>query len=87
MASDAGDAMLSVTPAQALIDVPRRIAAQGLAPGETVTLTARTVRGPGVAWRSQVRVQAGADGTVDLQRDAPLSGACDHSRPMGETPS
>ncbi len=70
----ASDARLSVTPAEALIDVPRRIAAQGLAPGETVTLTARTVRGPGVAWRAQVRVQAVAAGTVDLQRDAPLAG-------------
>lgn len=66
--------MLSVTPIEGLIDVPRRIAAEGLAPNEAVTLTARTVRGPNVAWRAQVRVQADANGTVDLQRDAPLPG-------------
>ncbi|MBS0455010.1 MAG: acyl-CoA thioesterase/BAAT N-terminal domain-containing protein [Proteobacteria bacterium] len=71
----ASDAMLSVTPVEALIDVPRRISAQGLTPGETVTLTARTVRGPDVAWRSQVRLTADANGTIDLQRDAPLPGA------------
>ena len=39
---------LSITPEDALIDVPRRIALQGLAPGEEVTLESRTLRGPGV---------------------------------------
>lgn len=63
-----------ITPAEALIDVPRRITAEGLEPGETVELTARTLRGPGIAWRAQVRVRADARGTVDLARDAPLYG-------------
>lgn len=66
--------MLSIAPVEALIDVPRRIAAQGLAQGEVVTLTSRTVRGPNVAWTAQVRMQADANGSVDLQRDAPLPG-------------
>jgi dienelactone hydrolase len=65
--------LLSVTPAEALIDVPRRIAVQGLAPGEEITLSTRTVRGPGVVWRSTARFRADAQGKVDLQRDAPLS--------------
>ena len=44
--------MLSVTPEDALIDVPRRIAVTGLSPGKEVVLHTRTVRGPGVVWRS-----------------------------------
>lgn len=67
--------MLHVTPADALIDVPRRIAADGLAPGERVRIESRTVRGPGIAWTAQVALVADADGTVDLGRDAPLPGS------------
>jgi hypothetical protein len=44
--------MLQVTPRDALIDVPRRIAVDGLAAGEEVAISTRTVRGPDVAWRS-----------------------------------
>ena len=40
--------MLSITPQDALIDVPRRIAVTGLAPGEAVDIDAHTVRGPGI---------------------------------------
>ena len=67
--------MLHATPADALIDQPRRIAADGLVPGEEITLTSRTVRGPGIAWTAQVRLRADAQGTVDLERDAPLHGS------------
>jgi dienelactone hydrolase len=65
---------LSVTPQDALIDVPRRIEVTGLQAGEVVTVTSRTVRGPGVAWHASARFAAGADGVVDLGRDAPLAG-------------
>jgi dienelactone hydrolase len=65
--------LLSITPAEALIDVPRRIAVEGLAPGEEITLSTRTVRGPDVIWRSTARFRADAQGMIDLQRDAPLS--------------
>ena len=68
-------AVLSISPADALIDVPRRIAVDGLAAGEEVTLTSRTVRGPGVAWTASASFRADALGTLDLQRDAPLSGS------------
>lgn len=67
--------MLSVTPEDALIDVPRRIAVAGLSPGEEVVLHTCTVRGPGVVWRSSAAFRADAHGEVDLQRDAPLSGS------------
>lgn len=67
-------AQLSITPSDALIDVPRRIAVEGLAPFEDITLSTRTLRGPGVAWRSTACYRADAQGIVDLQRDAPLAG-------------
>lgn len=68
---------LSVTPAVALIDAPRRIAAHGLDAGETVTLQGRTVRGAGALWLSGARFVADAKGTVDLARDAPCKESVD----------
>jgi dienelactone hydrolase len=75
--------MLQVTPRDALIDVPRRIAVDGLAAGEEVAISTRTVRGPDVAWRSSARYRADARGVVDLQRDAPLSGSYEGVSAMG----
>jgi dienelactone hydrolase len=66
---------LSVTPADALIDVPRHIVASGLAPGALITLVSSTLRGPGVVWRASADCRADDQGTVDLQRDAPLRGS------------
>nr|WP_316643169.1 acyl-CoA thioester hydrolase/BAAT C-terminal domain-containing protein [uncultured Roseateles sp.] len=74
---------LTVTPDDALIDVPRRIAVQGLRPGESVTLGTRTVRGPGVVWRSVASFRADAAGLVDLMRDAPVSGSYEGVSAMG----
>ncbi|MDW5444102.1 acyl-CoA thioester hydrolase/BAAT C-terminal domain-containing protein [Polaromonas sp. SM01] len=76
-------AILTVTPEDALIDVPRRIAVNGLAPGEEVTLSTHTLRGPGVVWRSAVSFRADAHGVVDLQRDAPLTGSYSGVSAMG----
>ncbi|MDP9902694.1 acyl-CoA thioesterase/bile acid-CoA:amino acid N-acyltransferase family protein [Variovorax ginsengisoli] len=75
--------MLSITPADALIDVPRRIAVDGLAPGEEIEVVSCTLRGPGVPWRAAARFVADASGTVDLQRDAPVSGSYDGVSAMG----
>lgn len=75
--------MLSITPQDALIDVPRRIAVTGLAPGEAVDIDAHTVRGPGIDWRASARFIADAAGTVDLVRDAPLSGSYEGVSAMG----
>ncbi len=75
--------MLHITPADALIDVPRHITASGLAPGEQVTVSTRTVRGPGVVWRASAVFQADAAGTVDLQHDAPVSGSYSGVSAMG----
>ncbi len=67
--------MLSITPEDALIDVPRRIAVDGLAPGEQIEIASCTQRGAGVPWRASARFVADAAGTVDLQRDAPIAGS------------
>lgn len=75
--------MLSVTPEDALIDVPRRIAVMGLSPGEEVVLHTRTVRGPGVVWRSAGVFRADSHGEVDLQRDAPIRGSYADVSAMG----
>ncbi|AOZ06322.1 acyl-CoA thioesterase/bile acid-CoA:amino acid N-acyltransferase family protein [Cupriavidus malaysiensis] len=75
--------VLEVTPADALIDQPRRIVVHGLRAGEHVTLTAQTTRGRGVVWASQAVFAADGDGTVDLGRDAPLSGSYAGVAPMG----
>lgn len=76
-------ARLTVDPPVAGIDMPRRIAAGGLQPGEPVTLQSRTVRGDGAIWQAAARFVADGDGTVDLGRDAPVGGSYDRVSAMG----
>ena len=73
---------LTITPAVDLIDVPRQIRVEHVEPGQTVEITALTRRN-GVLWQSQAAFVAGADGTVDLGRDAPVSGYYEGVSPMG----
>lgn len=56
---------LSVSPADDLIDVPRRIVVSGVMPGELVEISSRTLRA-GIPWRSRARFVADAQGQVDL---------------------
>ncbi|CAJ0704887.1 CMD domain protein [Ralstonia wenshanensis] len=69
-----GTFALSVTPADDLIDVSRGIVVTGLAPGAQIGIVAQTRRGNGVLWHSRAAFVADAQGTVDLTRDAPVSG-------------
>lgn len=73
---------LTITPADALIDVPRQIRVENVAPGQTVQITARTRRN-GVLWQAHAAYTAGEDGVVDLTRDAPVSGDYTGLSPMG----
>ncbi|MGS1108197.1 acyl-CoA thioesterase/bile acid-CoA:amino acid N-acyltransferase family protein [Achromobacter anxifer] len=73
---------LTITPAVDLIDVPRQIRVEHVVPDQTVEITALTRRN-GVLWQSQAAFVAGADGTVDLGRDAPVSGDYAGVAPMG----
>ena len=73
---------LSITPPDALIDVPRHIRVEHVAPGQTVEITALTRRN-GVLWQSHAAYGGGEDGSVDLTRDAPVSGDYAGLSPMG----
>ena len=75
--------MLSVTPEDALIDVPRRISVTALSPREEVVVHTRTVRGPGVVWRSAATFRADARGEVELEHDAPVDGSYTGVSAMG----
>ncbi len=78
------DWQLEVVPADAGIDVPRRITVSGLRPGATVHLRTQTARGPaGTLWRSAIEARADDHGVLDLTRDAPVSGTYDGVAAMG----
>ncbi|MDY7578963.1 acyl-CoA thioesterase/bile acid-CoA:amino acid N-acyltransferase family protein [Herbaspirillum sp. RTI4] len=64
---------VSVTPVDALIDVPRRILVTGAVPGERVELASETLRG-GHVWRSRACFVADAAGCVDLSQAAAVDG-------------
>ncbi|CAM2185427.1 acyl-coenzyme A thioesterase 1/2/4 [Paraburkholderia sacchari] len=66
---------LTVLPADALIDVPRRIVLHGAPAGARVTIASRTERAHGAPWGADAAFVADADGIVDLSRDAPVSGS------------
>lgn len=73
---------LTVTPADALIDVPRHIVVDQLRPGASVEITTLTQRA-GAPWQSRATYQADAQGRVDLSRDAPVSGSYSGVAAMG----
>jgi len=73
---------LTITPADALIDVPRRVRVTHAPPGQTVEITTTTPRA-GVLWQSRATFRVAHDGTVDLTRDAPIAGDYDGISPMG----
>ncbi len=74
---------LEVSPADSLTDQPLSIRLSGLAPGAEVTVAASAADAQGGRWRSESRFVAGAEGTLDLGRDAPASGSYDRADPVG----
>ena len=54
---------------------PVDVGVEGLAPGERVSIAAAGVDQLGGRWSSQAAFVARQDGTVDLSRDAPISGS------------
>ena len=75
--------MLRIEPYDALIDVARDIRIDALEAGEVITVHSSTVRGNGVVWTSEIRLQADEQGSVLLGRDAPLGGSYEGVDPMG----
>lgn len=74
---------LTVQPADDLVDVPRRIRLEGLAPCSQVTLRAHTRRADGIDWHSTARFEADAEGRVDLGSATPLDGDYEGVSAMG----
>jgi len=64
-----------IEPRAGAVDVSRHIRVAGLAPGERITLSARSQDNDGVAWGAAASFIADAQGTVDLARDAPVEGS------------
>ena len=75
--------ILSVTPADALIDESRAIRVDGLSAGERITIVSQTERAGGVSWHSQAEFEADAQGVVDVSTQAPLAGSYQGVSPMG----
>ena len=73
---------LDVTPETPVMDTPLRIRLDGLVPRGAVTLTA-TCDLADRSWASSAVFMAAADGSVDLTRDAPLTGSYSSVDPMG----
>lgn len=67
-------ARLAITPAAALIDVPRAITLSGFAPHARVGLTLTSRHADGQVWRSRNMYAADALGAVDVSAQAPESG-------------
>lgn len=66
--------MLTVTPAEALIDAPVRILVAGLAPRQVVSVRAWVEIPDGTAWSSFATFSACSDGRLDLSQAVPLAG-------------
>ncbi|NUU00986.1 acyl-CoA thioester hydrolase/BAAT C-terminal domain-containing protein [Herbaspirillum robiniae] len=64
---------IEASPADDLIDVPRRIVVRGAHPGEPVRVSSSTVRN-GVEWQSSACFIADAHGDVDLSRNRAVDG-------------
>jgi dienelactone hydrolase len=74
---------IEISPTQPNLDTELHIRLVDLRPGEPVTLRAAQRDLRGGRWRSANVFTAGADGTVDLTRDAPVDGSYDGVEPMG----
>ncbi|HTK02345.1 MAG TPA: acyl-CoA thioesterase/bile acid-CoA:amino acid N-acyltransferase family protein [Bordetella sp.] len=79
---DATRATLRVQPADAAIDVARRIVLDGFPPGP-VRVSAELQHPDGSVWESEATFIASSDGSVDLDRQAPASGDWDTADAMG----
>jgi dienelactone hydrolase len=66
--------VLEVTPIQSLVDEPVHVRVTGLNPGQRIALSASMPELEGARWASRATFTAGADGVVDLDRDAPDAG-------------
>jgi dienelactone hydrolase len=62
-------------PDAALHSAPFTVMVSGLTPNAQYTLRTEMISPAGTIWRSEVQFRSGASGTVDLSKDAPVSGS------------
>ena len=74
---------LSVAPVDGLVDEVPAIRVSGAPPSEPVTITTRVTDAAGHRWEARCVFSADAAGTVDLARDAPVSGTYEGRDPAG----
>jgi dienelactone hydrolase len=74
---------LEVIPPQAMVDESAVVRADGLTPGERVSIRAELVDGAGHAWASAADFIADSQGIVDLSKQAPVKGSYSDLSPMG----
>src|SRR5215213_10830519 len=81
---------ISIQPSESLIDEPVSIRLSGFEPNQKVTIRATTVGAAfpdlidtGIVRESQATFQTGANGEVDLEKQAPLSGSYATADGMG----
>jgi acyl-CoA thioester hydrolase/bile acid acetyltransferase-like protein/bile acid acyltransferase/acyl-CoA thioester hydrolase-like protein len=65
---------VSATPAESLVDEPVDVVVHGLAPGAPATIRLTSTDAAGTPWSASARFRTAADGTIDLARNAPVSG-------------
>lgn len=73
---------LAVTPREGPLWQRRDVTVDGAVPGSLVTVRSETQRETGL-WSAQATYLAGADGRIDLARDAPVSGDYRNADAMG----
>jgi hypothetical protein len=73
---------VAVTPSVGLMDQARAIVISHLSPGETIVVSARSLRPRGV-WTARATFKADGSGFVDIAGEAPLSGSYRGVSPMG----
>lgn len=73
--SAASQPSFTVTPSEPLIDEPVRIVVSGLAPNSPITLRAKSEAQDHLWWRSEIVINSGPDGQIDLGAKASDAGS------------
>jgi dienelactone hydrolase len=71
----AAQVSFTIAPVEPLIDEPVRIVVRGLAPNSPFTLRAKSEAQDHLWWRSEIVIEAGPDGQIDLGAKAPEAGS------------
>jgi pimeloyl-ACP methyl ester carboxylesterase len=79
----ASQVSFTVAPSEPMIDEPVRIVVGGLAPNSAITLRAKSEAQDHLWWRSEIVINSGPDGRIDLAAKAPEAGSYQGIDAMG----